>query len=686
MQEPLREFAAGGAPRPAASGAGRPAPAERRRRHERRRRRERGAEVVFFPPRPRRARTVEAAGLVHPAALAPEADRVGVGVLAVAVRFAALIAAAGYLLIAIAWDRLTFDWRGAAARERKATRTALLMQRRAVRLRRILQRWGGTFIKVGQQLAIRADVLPPVYCQELEQLLDEAPAIPEAHVRAVLERKTGKPLGETFVLPFDFRPIGSASIACVYRARLLSGEVVAVKVRRPNIVRAFKADLAALDWLLGTAEFLTLWRPGFTATLRSELRLMLLEELDFRIEVRYQELFRRYLRKRKKLKTTAPKLHFDLCGHEVIVSEFVAGVWMKDLMAGVESGDRAYLDALRELDIDPEKVARQLIRGSHYAFFECPFFHGDPHPGNIAIQPGNRIVMVDFGACGVFAERERHHLSQLHYYQAREDVGGMVRCVINLMEPLPPIDLDGFRRALEDAWWKGYYGIKSRHAKWWERTSFRLWSALLGQVHEYAIPLPLNVLRMIRATLLYDTVAARIYPRIDVFKEYRIYHHEYAERVKERMQRSFWRQFLCGVDAENYVLAREVWDTGNVLIKRLRSFLQKPLPSFKALVDKGYEVAMLIVSWVYTSILVTALAFGVGAWRLHRRLGELRLWHYPAAMIDLLRSDMSQPGAHAAEIIFGAWLVLMVLTAAKYIRRIRFRLCDRDIHGESRFQ
>jgi ubiquinone biosynthesis protein len=685
MQDPLTKPSDAGAASPAESGGNPPAaPFRHRRRHERRSA-ERTAEVVFFPPRPRRPAAATGTGLLIPAALAPAADRADPGRLRVAWRVVELIAAAFSYFSANLIDRLTFERRPFYRGPREG-RGPRLQRRRATRLCRLLQRQGGTLIKVGQQMAIRADVLPQAYCQELERLLDEAPAIPETYVREVLERQTGAALGATFVMPSPLQLVGSASVACVYKARLHSGEVVAIKVRRPNIVRTFKTDLTALDWLLAFTEFLTMLRQGFTATVRSEIRLMLLEELDFRIEVRYQELFRRYFRKRKKLRTTSPKLYYELCSHDVIVSEYVEGIWMKDLMAGVEAGDQAYLDALRGLDIDPKRVARQLIRGSHYAFFECPFFHGDPHPGNIAIQPGNHIVLVDFGACGTFAARERDHLAQLHYYQALEDIGGMVRCVINLMEPLPPIDLDGFRRSLEDAWWKGFYGIKSKHAQWWERTSFRLWSALLEQVRAYRIPLPLNVLRMIRATLLYDTVAARIYPRIDVFKEYRIYHHRYAERVKERIQCSFWRQLLLGVDAENYVRAKEIWDVGYVAMQRLRSFLQRPLPSFKALVDKIYEIANLAVSWLYTVLLASGLCFAAEVVALHARIKWQRAWDYPLAVVAKLRGDMALPHLHSSEVIFIVWLSLIGLITLKYLRRARFRLRDRDIHAENRYQ
>lgn len=626
-------------------------------------RRETGT-VLPFPPRPDRApvRASRAA-----AVLPQDYEPVGVSPFRVTVRLFELVGAIFYF-----WTGAFFDWWTVA---RRPGREAVLLGRRAARLRRIFQRLGGTFIKVGQQMSIRTDVFHPVYCHELEKLLDNAELIPEAYVREVIERRTGKPLEATFA-EFDFSAFGRASIACVYKACLHSGEVVAVKIRRPGIKRHFKTDLTALGWVLRTAEFLTILRPRVSSTFRVELELMLFEELDFRLEVRYQELFRRYFKKRKKLNTTAPRPYYHLCGPGIIVSEFVTGVWMKELMAGVESGDPCYLEELRAQDIDPERVAKQLVRGSHYGFFECPFFHGDPHPGNILIQPGNRIVMVDFGACGVFAERDRIQLAQMHYYHSQEDVGGMVQCVIHLMEPLPPIDLDSLRRRLENEWWKGFYGIKSHHADWRERTSFRLWTALFREVRRFQIPIPLNVLRMIRATLLYDSVAARIYPQINVFKEYRKYYDGYARRIQKEIQRSLLRQLLWGPDPINYVRLKRLWDVGDLLLRQAQALLRRPIPDFSALVSKGYDILMMAFKWSFLSSGITAAALIAGFWL--TAVEARTLWLYPIEFLKVVKRNMKNPNPQAAEVVFIVWLVLILLVTAKYLHQMWFRLCDKD--------
>ena len=131
------------------------------------------------------------------------------------------------------------------------------VQRRAIRLRQIFEATGPSFTKLGQQLSMRADLLPYAYCSELGKMLDRVPAMPSLEAIAIIERNLKRPLSEVFEI-FDPEPIGSASLACVYQAKLRTGERVAVKVRRPGIGPTIAADLRALNWLFVIAETLTL--------------------------------------------------------------------------------------------------------------------------------------------------------------------------------------------------------------------------------------------------------------------------------------------------------------------------------------------------------------------------------------------------------------------------------------------
>jgi ubiquinone biosynthesis protein len=157
---------------------------------------------------------------------------------------------------------------------------------RALHLRETFEKIGGTFVKIGQQMSSRLDMLPMQYCQELANMLDNFPPFPTEQAIATIERSTGKKLDDIF-LAFDPEPIGSASIACVYQAILRdTGQKVAVKVRRPNIHELFEQDFRVIDFLTGLIETLTIVRPGFTENLRQEIRSSLSSELDFRREAR----------------------------------------------------------------------------------------------------------------------------------------------------------------------------------------------------------------------------------------------------------------------------------------------------------------------------------------------------------------------------------------------------------------
>ena len=527
-----------------------------------------------------------------------------------------------------------------------------------------MQALGGMVVKLGQQLSLRMDILPKVYCDAFRELLDNAPPFDYGLALAAIERQIGPDWASVFeyIKP---TPIGSASIACVYEARLSSGEHVAIKVRRPNIERTFATDFRALSWTVTFVEFLTLLRPGVLANFQSELNDIFREEMDFRIEARYQELFRRYLKRMPKLHVTAPRVFHKLSGNEVMVSEFITGITIKTLRDAIDNKDERFIAYLRELDIRPKVVAKRLIAASFYTFYECPFFHGDPHPGNIFVQPGNKITMVDFGACGVFSSKDRAWMWQMQEYYRRADVAGMVQCVIGIMEPLPIANMDAFKSDLQLAWWHGYYGIQSKHAEWWERTSFRLWLALLDLFRKYQLPMPLNLVRMIRATLLYETVAAQLHPKINTFDEFEKYFRGVARKARERMQRAIICQTLTGPSDANWFKIEQAVQTGKDLLFTVQQFLRAPQLNFLLAANKLYSAIEAVIGFLTTS-LRTALLVALVALIVRLTGHKLNVpWQWPWT-------------------IKGPLLALWVLYIYVYSRRVMFRFRDPDNYHNRR--
>ncbi|MFY2557189.1 ABC1 kinase family protein [Corallococcus terminator] len=544
------------------------------------------------------------------------------------------------------------------------------IQSRGQHLRRLIERAGGTWIKLGQQMAIRVDLLPYPVAQELEKMLDAAPPIPFSQVRQLVERSLQRPIAEVFS-ELGAEPVGSGSVACVYRAVLHGGEEVAVKVRRPGVGSLFAADMRALGWILGLAE---LWfvPPGYSRQLLHELSTMLYEELDFVREARYTELFQDRMDKLGQRFVRSPRVYGDLSNHEVLVTEFVSGIWLKDLISTAERKDESGLASLATLGIVPRKVARRLLKIARLCAQEGLFFHADLHPANVMVQPDSRLVLIDFGSCGAFTARERRVWREIADAQANEDVGRMVSAVLALLEPLPAVDVEEFSRKLEGIFWQDLYANKSRTSRWWERTSANLWIGFFKLAQEYRVPMNLNTLRMIRSTMLSDSLAARLEPRIDHYREYRRYEVQLGRRMRQRLN----RKLDSLSEDRSFIRYEQVYDAAVAGFYRLQRFLDSSTYRF-AVTERTFSFAV-------------SQALRAGSWLL---LGALAV-RVGAAVVGVARRGERAGEAFTTEVLSGqAWsqmllsplfLGAVLVAVAVTLRGISFRLSDKDREAGSR--
>jgi ubiquinone biosynthesis protein len=479
------------------------------------------------------------------------------------------------------------------------------IQRSAVRFRQAIEAAGASVIKVGQQLSLRADVLPYAYCVELGKLLDRVPAIPTSQAIKVIERSLGRPLAEIFST-FDPEPIGSASLSCVYQAILKSGERVAVKVRRPGIGRQIAADLRALDWLMTLGEATTLLRQGMTKQLRIELRKILMAELNFRTEARYNEMFRLQAAKDDE-GITAPKVFFDYCTEEVLVNELVSGVWMWELMAAVDANDQEFLDKVRESGIEPGAVARRLVRALHRELLEHLFFHADPHPANLVVLPDSRICFVDFGAVGRFSTETRNTWRELQFHMQSQDIERMVRSSITLAGRLPPINIDDALVTMEEIYADWVYAIASTDAEWWERSTAQNWLRYITAARQYGIPVSLETIRFFRATFLYDTIIVRLDKSIDPIEEWRRYAKQAGKEARKRVHAEINKR-LGGPTSVDYLKIEQLSDMAYQFVFRLQRTIEDPIFHFRDTVGKiAYGVATVLRIVYIVGVLAGAL-------------------------------------------------------------------------------
>jgi ubiquinone biosynthesis protein len=530
-------------------------------------------------------------------------------------------------------------------------------QRRAVRLRETFERVGGTFVKIGQQLSSRLDMLPVRYCQELANMLDNYIAFPTEQAIATIERTTGKPLGEIFSA-FDPEPIGSASIACVYQAVLReNGAKVVVKVRRPHIRELFEADFRVIELLTGLVETLTLVRPGFMNNLRAEIRNTLSSELDFRREARLCELFQRRSSKLKGQHFTAPRMYFDYSGEEVLVQEFAAGMWLWEILAAVEHRDPAGLQRMRELNIDPTEVARRLIYANNWGIFAHIAFHADPHPANIVVQANNKVVFVDFGACGYINSARRTIYQRVYESFLNEDPYAMAQCSLAMLEPLPPMDINAITKDTEATYHAQLIAMKSKHSPWFERTTASLFIASINVTGKYRLPVPQDYLMFVRASLLYDTICARLDPHFDSYKEYKRFRDEARRKARKRARRALQKRLSEGLTGGDYLKMGQMLKTGNDLLFRAQRLMSSPydfaVASFT--IEKWTYIVMMLVSFLSRAALVTAV--GVGLVAIFARLDLTTSLQWVA--------------------VSPLFLVVIAILVFQHLRLIMFRLGDK---------
>lgn len=532
---------------------------------------------------------------------------------------------------------------------------------RGPRLRSILEGLGGTAIKIGHEISMRVDIIPLDVCNELAIIPDRAPAMDLAYAVERIEAASGRPLEQQFEI-LDPEPIVSDTVSCVYQAILKNGDRVAVKVRRPGVLTGLSADLSALGWLLGLLEFLTLVRPGTFVLLERELRLKLGEELDFLMAARYQRLFRRRARRDGLKFLSAARIHAKLSSSDVMVSEFIAGMWCHEVMAENFRSGRVEAESAVQ-DINPRVVARRLLQAMWWAQFENPFFPVEPRARNIVIQPGNKIVFVNLGECGRVSggklELYREALRRL----TESDVSGATDALLQMLAPLPYIETHDFRSKLERGLWQHLFSLRHRESPRWERTSTRLWLDLFQTAHQFGIPVRLEVVRLMRSVLMTEHVASHLWPRMNLIREFI----RYQRRADRRKVESSWRQCeFSMMERDASAAAAEV--TGLVdSLKRFRFWLDsntRTLPvQFMSLSAKGAFALSAVIKVIGVAVFIGIISF------------LALLVNSTVSGEDLSLSALAGNAIHHP-----FFIVVMTLFGVLTLRRVLFRLGDRDLN------
>ena len=369
---------------------------------------------------------------------------------------------------------------------------------RAERLRRVIEELGPTYVKMGQVLSTRADLVPPDFLTELAKLQDQVPPFSFEDVKGIIEIELGAPLLEVFD-SFDPEPLASASLGQVHRARLGEQEVV-VKVQRPGIREIIDADI---DFMMGLASLLENHVPGWDVhqptRAVTEFANTIAQELDYEVEAAHQGRFARQFEGNPTV--YVPRVFLGLSTSHVLTMEYIDGVKVTDL------------DELRVRGIDRREVARRGFQLVLQQTLVDGFFHGDPHPGNIFVLPENVLCFIDFGMMGRLSQRFRDDFAELIYHIVDENAPLAAQTIVRLASEERAVDASALEKDVA-RFMDSYIGrpLKSLGLS-------TLLRDILDELARHELRIPSDLFLMLKAISEIEGVALSLDPDFDVAKE-----------------------------------------------------------------------------------------------------------------------------------------------------------------------
>ena len=331
------------------------------------------------------------------------------------------------LLLGLWWDGQAWSYVGGVTPERQRSR----QRRRARWLTQAFLGLGSAFIKLGQLLSARPDVLPAELVEELATLQDRVPAFPFAVVQDLLEQELGERCAE--IIDLESEPLGSASLAQVHRASLRSGRQVVFKVQRPGLERTFRLDLEVMQQVAAAVQRHPRWGRGRDwIGIAQECRRVLLRELDFRLEAEHAARFRQQFLDDPGIRI--PAVVWELSSRRVLCLDYVPGIKITDRQALIEAG------------IVPAAVAEKGAASYLQQLVRFGFFHADPHPGNLAVAADGALIYYDFGMMGQLSSRLRGRLGSMVRAAAGRDAAGLVKELQQAGVIAPGVDPGPVRR------------------------------------------------------------------------------------------------------------------------------------------------------------------------------------------------------------------------------------------------
>lgn len=382
---------------------------------------------------------------------------------------------------------------------------------RPQRIRMAFEDLGATFIKFGQIVSTRPDLVPPDVVAELQKLQEKVPPFPPATAVKLLEAELGAPIDQLFA-EFDLEPLAAASLGQVHTARHRDGTRLAVKIRRPNVMRDVERDLSLMiDLAILMERHIPEAEVFDPVGLVNQFARSVRRELNFTREGRTMDEFRRLYRNDATL--YVPRVYWDLTTEAVLTMECIDGFRIDDEANLLRAG------------ITPAALAVNGAQIFMKQSFELGLFHGDPHPGNIRVLRDGTICLLDYGMVGVLDDEKREQLVDLFLAVSHRDVPAAVSLVLVIGKPRRPIDLPLLQSDLRD-FIETYYGLEL------ERINVgKMLTDFVAILSNHGINCPSDLMLLVRAIVTLEGVGRTLDPTFNLAQQLA----PYVERlVRER--------------------------------------------------------------------------------------------------------------------------------------------------------
>lgn len=396
-------------------------------------------------------------------------------------------------IFAVLWP--TFSFAFGLWWDRQRGRDPGKQQRRAVQLRELLTNLGPAYIKIGQALSTRPDLVPPAYLEELTQLQDQLPPFDNALAYQFIQEELGLPPAEIYA-ELSPQPIAAASLGQVYKGKLKTGETVAVKVQRPDLRDRITVDLYILRRIAAWAnKNIKRIRSNLVAIL-DEFGLRIFEEMDYVHEGENAEKFAQLYGHLKDI--YVPKIYWQYTQRRVLTMEWITGIKLTQVEAIRAQGtDARYL-----IEVGVQCSLRQLL--------EHGFFHADPHPGNLLATPDGQLAYLDFGMMSEIKPAQRYGLIEAIVHLVNRDFEGLAQDYVNLEFLTPETDLTpivpAFARVFDRALGASVAELNIKS----------ITDQLSALMYEYPFSVPAYYALIIRSLVTLEGIAIRIDPNFKV--------------------------------------------------------------------------------------------------------------------------------------------------------------------------